>query len=168
MYSTYDISPYARTMDSTLDSSTGFFAVIGAMLGVYLVVILAIAVVQIIGMWKIYTKAGEKGWKSIIPIYNIVILFKIVGLSPWLIFAYLAVFIPFIGWIACLALTVYVCYCLAKSFDKDIGYAVGLWLLAPIFYMILGFGNAQYVGPYAKSKNVVVEPKQENANEDSE
>lgn len=28
MYSNYDISQYARTMDSTLDSSTGFFAIV--------------------------------------------------------------------------------------------------------------------------------------------
>ena len=45
----------------------------GAAMGVimvYLVIILAIYVVQIIAMWKLFNKAGEKGWKSIIPIYN--------------------------------------------------------------------------------------------------
>ena len=36
-------------------------------------------VLVIIGLWKIFTKAGEKGWKSLIPIYNVYILFKISG-----------------------------------------------------------------------------------------
>ena len=156
-----DISQYARSFDSYsgVDSSAaaGIGAVFGAFLGVYLIIVFAVAILQLVGMWKLYTKAGEKGWKSIIPIYNVVTLFKIVGLSPWLILVYFAAFIPFVGWIATLALTIYVANCLAKSFGKDAGYTVGLVLLAPIFYMILGFGKAEYVGPAAKKETVVTE-----------
>ena len=78
-----------------------------------------IAILQIVAMWKIFTKAGEKGWKSIIPIYNIVVLFKISGLSPWLILVYLAGIIPFIGWIACFIITIMQANGLAKSFGKS-------------------------------------------------
>ncbi|MCI8383294.1 MAG: hypothetical protein HFJ33_00150 [Clostridia bacterium] len=122
---------------------------------VYFVIILAIAIVQIVAMWKLFTKAGEKGWKSIIPIYNMVILFKISGLSPWLLFVFLAAIIPFIGWIAPIALNAVLAYKLAKSFGKDAGWAVGLYFLAPIFYMILAFGKSEYVGPdgIANSEN---------------
>ena len=97
-------------------------------------------------MWKVFTKAGEKGWKCIIPIYNLVILFRISGLSPWIIFGYLASIIPFVGWIVCLGITIYQCNSLAKSFGKDVGYTIGLLFLPTIFYMILGFGKAEYVG----------------------
>ena len=38
---------------------------------------LALAILMIIAMWKIFQKAGDKGWKSIIPIYNNYTLFKI-------------------------------------------------------------------------------------------
>ena len=38
---------------------------------------LALGILTIIAMWKIFQKAGEKGWKAIIPIYNSYILFKI-------------------------------------------------------------------------------------------
>ena len=38
---------------------------------------IAIYVLQVIGWWKIFTKAGEAGWKSLIPFYNLYILFKI-------------------------------------------------------------------------------------------
>lgn len=34
-------------------------------------------IVLVIANWKIFTKAGEAGWKSIIPIYNGYILYKI-------------------------------------------------------------------------------------------
>lgn len=84
--------------------------------------------------------------------YNIVILFKISGLSPWLVLVYLASIIPFVGWIAVLVLTIYQAYSLAKSFGKDVGYTFGLWLLPTIFYMILGFGKAEYVGPGGVAK----------------
>lgn len=134
-------------------SAAAAATIIGALM-VYLVIILAISIIQIVAMWKLYTKAGEKGWKSIIPIYNLVILFKISGLSPWLIFVYFAAIIPIIGWIAPIALTAYLCYKLAKSFGKDGAWAVGLYFLAPIFYMVLAFGKSEYVGPGGEVKEV--------------
>lgn len=90
----------------------------------YSIVSLVVAVLAIIAMWKIFTKAGEKGWKSIIPIYNMVILFKISGLSPWLILVYFAAVIPFVGWIATLAITIVSSIYLSKSFGKSTGFTV--------------------------------------------
>ncbi len=147
-YSSY----YASSDYNAVAAAT---ATVMSALMVYFVIILAIAIVQIVAMWKLFTKAGEKGWKSIIPIYNMVILFKISGLSPWLLFVFLAAIIPFIGWIAPIALNAVLAYKLAKSFGKDAGWAVGLYFLAPIFYMILAFGKSEYVGPdgIANSEN---------------
>ncbi len=129
------------------DSSAYAAAGLTAFFGVYMIIIVAIAVIQIVAMWKLYTKAGEKGWKSLIPIYNYVILFKISGLSPWLLFIFLASIIPFVGWIAIVALMAVLAYKLAKSFGKDGAWAVGLYFLPSIFYMILAFGASTYVGP---------------------
>ena len=36
-------------------------------------------IVGIVGLWKVFEKAGEKGWKALIPIYSGYILFKIAG-----------------------------------------------------------------------------------------
>ena len=148
----YDASTYSNSYDG-LDSAiaTGIGATIGSFLGFISVISIVVGVLQIIAMWKLYNKAGEKGWKSIIPIYNLVVLFKISGISPWLLLVYLAGFIPFAGWIAIMALNAYQCYNLSKSFGKDIGYTFGLFFLPTIFYMILGFGQAEYVGPAGKS-----------------
>ena len=60
-------------------------------------------------------------------------------------------FIPVVGTIISIALMAVLSYKLAKSFGKDAGWAVGLYFLAPIFYMILAFGSSEYVGPGGES-----------------
>ena len=56
-------------------------AVLGGMLGTILTVGIILAVILIIAWWRIFEKAGEKGWKAIIPIYNVYILFRICGIK---------------------------------------------------------------------------------------
>lgn len=109
-----------------------------------LFIMLITVVLIIIANWKIFTKAGEKGWKSLIPIYNSVILFKISGISPWLILGYLASVIPVIGWFVVAGISIYAVIKLAKAFGKGAGFTVGLLLLSPIFMMILAFGDSEY------------------------
>lgn len=153
MYNSYDFSTYSSTYPSTYADSqalaTGIGAAFGAFMGILLIIGIAIAVIQIVAMWKMFTKAGEKGWKSIIPFYNIAILYKISGLSPWLVLIYVAAFIPIINFIAAIALVVINLYQkinLAKGFNKSTGFTVGLILVPFVFYLILGFGKSEYVG----------------------
>lgn len=162
-YSSYDISQYARGIDPYMQYSdsissaaaAGFGAAFGAMMSIYFIFAIVLAVLQIIAMWKIFSKAGEAGWKSIIPIYNCIILFKISGLSPWLVLVYLASVIPFVGWIIVLVINVLQANGLAKSFGKSTGFTVGLVLVPSIFYLILGFGNSKYIGPSKKEETVI-------------
>ncbi len=58
----YDITSSYQT-----DTLTGPQA---AMLLTFAMIALVFLVVTIVGMWKIFTKAGEKGWKSLVPVYN--------------------------------------------------------------------------------------------------
>ena len=120
-----------------------FIAIYGTLLFISFIFL----ILQIIGMWKIFTKAGQAGWKCLIPIYNAVVLYKIIGISPWLLFVYLAPLIPFVGTIASLVLVIFQDIYLAKSFGKSTGFTVGLIFLTPIFYIILGFGKDAYIGP---------------------
>jgi hypothetical protein len=105
---------------------------------------LLVALLLIVAMWKVFTKAGQPGWASIIPIYNLYIWCKIVGRPWWWI---LLMLIPFVNFIICIIL----CIDLAKSFGKGVGFGIGLALLGIIFFPILGFGSAQYQGPAAGS-----------------
>jgi hypothetical protein len=110
--------------------------------GIVALFYLAIIVVVIAGMWKVFTKAGQPGWAAIVPIYNIVILLKIVGRPVWWLVLLL---IPFVNFVILILVSID----MAKSFGKGPGFGIGLWLLSFIFYPILGFGDAQYVGPAA-------------------
>lgn len=58
----------AFNKEETMDAATQTFS---DLMG------LAIFILLIIAWWKIFEKAGEKGWKAIIPIYNGYILYKI-------------------------------------------------------------------------------------------
>ena len=64
-------------------------ATLASLISTYSLIILAFYVLIIVAQWKIFTKAGQEGWKAIIPIYNVVVLYKIIGLSPWLLLLYL-------------------------------------------------------------------------------
>jgi Family of unknown function (DUF5684) len=112
--------------------------------GVVWIIYIAIVVLVIAGFWKVFTKAGEAGWQSIIPIWNIIVLLRIVGRPWWWILLFI---IPIVGIV--IGIIVYIDF--AKSFGKGGGFAVGLILLGFIFIPILGFGSATYVGPAAKS-----------------
>ena len=101
---------------------------------------LLIALLLIVAMWKVFTKAGQPGWASIIPIYNLYVWCKIVGRPWWWI---LLMLIPFVNFIILIIL----CIDMAKSFGKGAGFGIGLPLLGIILWPILGFGSAQYQGP---------------------
>lgn len=76
---------YTTTSNVTLttNEAAAAGAVLGGMLGTVAVIGIAAAIIAIIAMWKIFSKAGEKGWKSLIPIYNAYILMKIIGMKAW-------------------------------------------------------------------------------------
>lgn len=107
---------------------------------VYAVVYLAILVLVLVAQWIIFTKAGEKGWKIFIPFYNMYIQFKIAWGNGWF---FLLTFVPLVN-----VIILIICYVkLAQSFGKGAGFAVGLIFLPIIFFPMLAFGSAQYIGP---------------------
>lgn len=102
---------------------------------------LVVFVIMIIAMWKIFEKAGQEGWKAIIPIYNYYILLKIVGKPGWWLVLLL---IPGVS----LIFLIWTYNMLSKSFGKDEGFTLGMIFFGIIFFPILGFGSAKYLGPY--------------------
>lgn len=104
------------------------------------IIYLAVLVLMVASMWKIYVKANEPGWAAIVPIYNIVVMFKIIGKPLWWIVLY---FIPVVNFVASILIVV----SLAKSFGKSTGFAVGMIFLPFIFLPMLAFSDATYQGP---------------------
>jgi len=99
----------------------------------------AFVILMTVSMWKIFTKAGQPGWASIIPIVNVYFLLKVAGRPGWWLILF---FIPFVNVIVWIVLSIDV----AKAFGKGVGFGIGLLLLPFIFYPVLAFGTAQHQG----------------------
>lgn len=126
----------------------------------YVLITLVLLVLVVIANWKLFTKAGEAGWKSIIPIYGTYTGYKICWKTSmfWIMIiatcvgAWLSEMsspLPLLGWvigvIASLINLVRM-YKLSKSFGHGIGFTIGLVLLYPLFALILAFGGSSYQG----------------------
>ena len=98
-----------------------------------------VTVIEIVGAWFMFQKAGEPGWAAIIPIYNYLIAIKIAGKQWWYL---LLMMIPVVN----LVVYIIILNGLAKNFGKGTGFTVGLFFFRFIFIPILGFGNAVYSG----------------------
>ncbi|WP_338731096.1 signal peptidase I [Mangrovimonas cancribranchiae] len=48
----------------------------------WLIFILVIQVIHGLGTWKLYVKAGKQAWQAFVPVYNAVVLMKIIN-RPW-------------------------------------------------------------------------------------
>ena len=166
-------------------SSTEEAALAGGILGGIFATVMICAlfyyILTVIAGWKIFKKAGEKGWKALIPIYNSYIFFKIVGMKNWfwvlLCVAFLTGLVVgltgfdtnnlqnnsytganLVGTIAYCASGIFAIiitiwhYCrLSKAFGHGIPFALGLIFLSFIFLLILGFGSSKYDKELVKS-----------------
>ena len=112
-------------------------------LGILVVLYLAIIVLMIVSLWKVFTKAGKPGWACLIPIYNIIVMIEITGKPLWWFFMFL---IPGVN----LVFAIWMLNLISKSFGNGVGFTIGLLLLPIIFWPILGLGSSEYQGPAAE------------------
>lgn len=98
------------------------------------IIALVVAVITIVALWKVYKKAGYEGWETLIPIYNLVIMFKIAGLSPWNI---LLLFVPFVNIYIVFRLYIN----LAHKFGKSTAFGVGIVFLSIVFLPLMAFDD---------------------------
>jgi len=106
---------------------------------VFMIAWLAFLVLMIAAMWIVFSKAGKPGWYAIIPILNIVAMIDIAGKPWWWIIGF---FIPFVN----IIVGVLIYHGISTNFGKGALFTLGLLFLTPIFFLILAFGDAEYVG----------------------
>ncbi|MEP7143572.1 MAG: DUF5684 domain-containing protein [Ferruginibacter sp.] len=107
-------------------------------MALFFILYLGFIVFVIAGIWKTFEKANEPGWACLIPFYNYYVMSRITGVKNWWL-----IFIP----LANIYIAIVILIAMAKSFGKDTGFGIGLIFLGFIFFPILGFGDAVYVGP---------------------
>ena len=133
----------AAAFQEETQSGGGMGGVLGALFGGALFLVwLVVVVLVFVSLWKLFEKAGKPGWAGIVPIYNVIVLLEIVGRPLWW---FVLMLVPCVNFV----IGIIVCIDLAKSFGKDALYGIGLALLGIIFFPILAFGDARYVGPAA-------------------
>lgn len=98
---------------------------------------LAIVVVVLAGLWKIFEKAGQPGWGCLIPIYNIYQMTQIAQKPGWWVIMF---FIPLVN----IIFSVMMYNEIAKKFGQGVGFTIGLFFFPFIFFPILGFGDYSY------------------------
>ena len=123
---------YESASRSLLGLGTGVLFTVG-------IALIAIGVLQIVSMWRLYWKAGEAGWGAIVPFYNTYLLDKIVWGSGWW---FLTLLMPFGGIVMLFATYIKI----ARCYGKGTGFGIGILLLPVIFLAILAFGESKYTG----------------------
>lgn len=150
--------------------STLIATLIGEFLVVGILAFIAWYVIQAVAKWKIFSKAGESGWKAWIPFYSTYVEYsftwKTIFFWIWLLLSVVDAFIgqPDGGFqvfaqdicsLIMLVITVMGNYKLSCSFGHGAGFALGLILLNPVFVLILGFGSSEYIGNTSEDYNVM-------------
>ncbi len=149
--------------------------------GVWTVIQVVLLVLTIVAYWRIFEKAGEKGWKAIIPVYSSYVIYKLVwktsmfwwslvvgivtvitggvffgailaaggGASTMAVggAALIAMLVLLAAAIISVVINIILYVKMARAYGYGGGFAVGLILVNTVFILILGLGNAEYVGP---------------------
>lgn len=140
--------------------------------GILILISLAVAVVQIIATWKLYEKAGEPGWTSIVPIYYYMQQIKIATGSfrlAWIYLGFTGVYLIFciiaailsvmgeesmaivplvlvVAYVICVlpicVIACYVNYIFAKAYGKSTLFCVLSIFFPQIMIIIMGFDKS--------------------------
>ena len=108
-------------------AALAIFAVLGTVLGL----------ATIAGIWATFSKAGVAGWKSLIPVYNLILMLQIAGKPVWWLVLF---FVPLVNFAATILLSLGI----AQRFGRGPGFGIGLGFLPFVFYPILGLGGSQF------------------------
>ncbi len=105
---------------------------------ILVIISILIPIILFIVLWKIFVKAGKKGWYSLIPFYDYYCMSKIAFKKDWLFIFMLITpinVIVFMLWL----------YKIAKAFGKSTGFAICNIFFPYITMQIIAFDNSNYI-----------------------
>lgn len=117
---------------------------------VVFIVMILLLIWSVVINWRIFKKAGQPGWKALIPVYDVITIHRIIRssksslivygilMASCVIFYFLGMGLP-TAFLVIYYMSLY--YRMAKYFGKSVGFAVGCAFLWPIFGAILAFSK---------------------------
>lgn len=147
-----------------------FAGSIGSFIGPIVATLLSGIILTYCIRWFIFAKAGEKGWKALIPFYSDYITYKIAWdgriyvatliatIGSSIIGSVFGLIHPALGMFFSIVLSTIATaakaiadlilkFKLARAFGKNDYFFIGLYFLNNVFTAILAFGDCEYQGP---------------------
>ena len=106
----------------------------------WILFVFAVQVIHALGTWKLYVRAGRKAWEAFVPIYNAVVLMKIINRSIWWV---ILLFVPIINLIMFIVVWVEMARSFGFNTYKDT--ALVIFTLGFYLYYINYATNAAYI-----------------------
>ena len=116
---------------------------------------LFVQVVHFIGTWKLYVSAGRKSWEAAIPVYNAIVLLKIIGRPSWWT---ILLFLPIINLILFPVIWVETLRSFGKNstLDKVLGVATfGLYIAYISYTQKLNYTTDRSTEPVNKTADTI-------------
>ena len=92
---------------------------------------------MIVAQWKVFEKAGQAGWKCLVPIYNIYVML-VIAEKPW--WWLLLMLVPLVSIVIYLLMTI----AIANKFGKGLVFGLGLFFAGFVFFPVLAFDGSTY------------------------
>lgn len=100
---------------------------------------LVLQIIHGLGTWKLYEKAGRKSWEAFIPVYNSIVLMKIINRSTWWT---ALLFVPVVNLIMFIVIWVETLRSFGKNQEKDT--ILGVVTLGFYIYYVNYFEEIEY------------------------
>ena len=113
------------------------FSFLGSMLLILLVGFIVL-VVSIVCNWRLFVKMGEPGWKSLIPIYNLYVMFQHICGKGWM---FLTTLIPLVNIVIALMFA----WKTFRRFGKSALFCLLGLFFYPICLLIIAFDNSTFI-----------------------
>lgn len=101
------------------------------------VVALGMVAAAYAGYYKTFDKAGEEGWKALVPFYSFWVQLRVIDRPDYWMGLY---FVPFV----CAYVILRSTWDLGTCFGRGAWFKVGMICMPFVFYPILGFGGSAY------------------------
>jgi len=159
-----DLESNFETPEDRALAALGLWAIFAGAGLIYLVCALIWLILWVVALWIIFNKAWDKGWKAIIPVYNIYTWFKIVGMKSWFwwmlliafIFGLAAGFLPnyeqiltSIASLVCGIIGIVATFKLPRKFGWGVFTSILFVLFTLICMLVLAFGSSKFEGKKA-------------------